>query len=128
MAVGFGERLLAAVAVLDRGRGNHQRPEQSQGIDDQMPLAAGDFFFRRRSLSAPPARWSSRFGYRGSPPSASAFYRPGGGPAPAGPRGVVPRCRPAASGESNERQCGRAGNHVARPARYSRYGFGRRWH
>ena len=55
----LGECRLGPFRVLDRRGRDHQSPDQSQRVNDHVPLAAADFFSLRRSLWARLARWSS---------------------------------------------------------------------
>jgi hypothetical protein len=52
------EGQLAAITILHTGRSDDQRPEQSEGVNHHMPLAADDFFFPHRNHVARLARWS----------------------------------------------------------------------
>jgi hypothetical protein len=44
------ENLLGPIPVLHVGRQDGQAPEQAEGVNQKVPLAAGDFFSPRRSL------------------------------------------------------------------------------
>src|SRR5688572_20101165 len=110
------QRQSATVAILHASRRNDQRPQESERIDDHVPLAAGHLFFPRRSRVARLARWSSHFGCRGSQPTVWAFCPPCVAPARATPRESAPTCRRAATGESNETQSDKVGSRVANSA------------
>lgn len=117
-----------AVTVLNAGRRDDQRPDEPQRVGRQMPFASVDFFFRRRSRAARPARCILSSGCRPRVPWVWASFPPVAGPWSATRRAGVPRCRPVATAESSETRSDTAANRAAAPARCSRCGSHTRWH
>src|SRR5947207_8951871 len=116
--------LLGPVPVLDVGRQDDQPPDQAEGVNEDVPLAAGDLFSPRRTPSARPPRSSSPSGCRGCRRSGSAPARPAPGPRPAARRGPPPRPRRPATCRSSRRPSSTAGSRAAASATYTRPGPG----
>ena len=101
----LGECCFGALGIL-YGRGcNHQSPDQAERINYDVPFAAGDFFFQRRSPSAHLARWFSHSDCPEHPPSAWAFCLRLGGRGSANDHECRPTCRPFAKTGSNGTRC-----------------------
>ena len=124
----FGQRQLAAHCIRHRSRCDHQGPQQAEGINDQVPLAANHLFSPRRSLAARPVPSSSPSGYRGWRPMAWVSSPLAVAPAREGNRATAPTFHLSAINESSERQSDRMANHGAESARFHRCGFGKGWH
>jgi hypothetical protein len=54
----FDQGVATAIAILDRGRGDDQGPEQAERVDDDVSFTTDDFFSPRRSRAARLVRWS----------------------------------------------------------------------
>src|SRR5215831_1787271 len=114
----LGKCFFAAFGILHRRGSDYQRPDQTERINDNVALAAGDFFSPRRSLSARLAPWFSRSGCPEWQPWASAFCRQAAGSGSAADRECGPRFHPFASSGSNGTRSGtvasRGANHATR--------------
>jgi len=114
------QRFLSARSILHRRRCDHQSPDQAEGINNDMPLAAGDFFSPRRSPLARLVPWFSHSGCPEWQPWAWALAHRADAHASVSDRECGPRCRLFARHGSSERQCGRVAGRAAVRAKLRR--------
>jgi hypothetical protein len=77
----------------------HDRPDQPEGVDQQVPFSPLDAL-ARIVATRPPFAWSSPTDFQGSTHSGSGSVRQLAGYACAMWRAPVPRCHPNATGEN----------------------------
>src|SRR5437588_9444888 len=116
-----GECFFSAFGILHRPGGDYQCPDQAERINHNMPLAAGDFFFPRRSLSARLAPWFSRSGCPEWQPWALAFCLRAAGHGSVIDRECGPRLHPFANSGSNGTHYGMVAGRGASRATLRRY-------
>jgi hypothetical protein len=121
------QHLPRPIPIRNRGRSDHQPPDQPQGVNHQMPLPPADLFFPRRTPAGHPARSSSPSGCPQCPWSVGGSCQPPAAPAAEERRESSPRCRPSATPGSSETRSGRVAGRGATPARCSPPGPDKGW-
>ena len=121
LALGPFQQIFGSVAILNVRRMHEYSQKQSQSVDQQVTLAASDFFSPRRSLVRLRDSWSSLTDCPGLQHWALRHGPPLVAPSVASNHGRAATYRPNANAGNSRKPIAKAGNHAATCARHTRY-------